>query len=100
MVASARIAQWIRGDQLRALARNRDSMRDVVALTKTDISNLTGNYRTDEALANKKVGLSETPEGYVWHHVENGLTMLLIPQDLHNAVCHTGGSAVLQPPGD
>ncbi|WP_107310444.1 hemagglutinin repeat-containing protein [Burkholderia metallica] len=70
------------------------------AKAKTDISNLTGNYRTDEALANKKVGLSETPEGYVWHHVENGQTMLLIPQDLHNAVRHTGGSAVLQPPGD
>lgn len=70
------------------------------AKAKTDISNLTGNYRTDEALANKKVGLSGTPEGYVWHHVENAQTMLLIPQDLHNAVRHTGGSAVLQPPGE
>ncbi|WP_420482794.1 hemagglutinin repeat-containing protein [Burkholderia cepacia] len=70
------------------------------AKAKTDIGNLTGNYRTDEALANKKVGLSGTPEGYVWHHVENAQTMLLIPQDLHNAVRHTGGSAVLQPPGE
>ncbi|WP_196479972.1 HNH endonuclease [Burkholderia pseudomultivorans] len=40
------------------------------------------------------------PDGYVWHHVENVKTMFLIPQDLHNAVRHTGGAAVLQPPGD
>ncbi|MGK8208888.1 HNH endonuclease [Burkholderia cenocepacia] len=40
------------------------------------------------------------PDGYVWHHVENAKTMFLIPQDLHNAVRHTGGVAVLQPPGD
>nr|WP_080417926.1 hemagglutinin repeat-containing protein [Burkholderia ubonensis] len=66
------------------------------AKAKVDVQGLTGDYRTDEALSNKKVGLSETPDGYVWHHVENAQTMLLIPQDLHNAVRHTGGSAILK----
>ncbi|MBO7830975.1 HNH endonuclease, partial [Burkholderia pseudomallei] len=66
------------------------------AKAKVEVQGLTGDYRTDEALSNKKVGLSETPDGYVWHHVENAQTMLLIPQDLHNAVRHTGGSAILK----
>ena len=66
------------------------------AKAKVDVQGLTGDYRTDEVLSNKKVGLSETPDGYVWHHVENAQTMLLIPQDLHNAVRHTGGSAILK----
>ncbi|RQV29328.1 filamentous hemagglutinin N-terminal domain-containing protein [Burkholderia cenocepacia] len=66
------------------------------AKAKVDVQGLTGDYRTDEAISNKKVGLSETPDGYVWHHVENAQTMLLIPQDLHNAVRHTGGSAILK----
>ncbi|WP_080436256.1 hemagglutinin repeat-containing protein [Burkholderia ubonensis] len=66
------------------------------AKAKVDVQGLTGDYRTDEALSNKRVGLSETPDGYVWHHVENAQTMLLIPQDLHNAVRHTGGSAILK----
>ncbi|CAG9263453.1 tRNA nuclease CdiA-2 [Burkholderia diffusa] len=66
------------------------------AKAKVNVQGLTGDYRTDEAISNKKVGLSETPDGYVWHHVENAQTMLLIPQDLHNAVRHTGGSAILK----
>lgn len=34
--------------------------------------------------------------GYTWHHVEDGRTMQLIPQRLHNAVRHTGGCAVIK----
>ncbi|AYL18558.1 MULTISPECIES: HNH endonuclease [Pseudomonas] len=26
-------------------------------------------------MANKAVGLKSTPDGYVWHHVENAKTM-------------------------
>ncbi|CAE6874261.1 hypothetical protein R75465_08498 [Paraburkholderia aspalathi] len=66
------------------------------AKVSTEIQGLTGDYRIDEALANKKIGLDKTPEGYVWHHVEDAQTMLLIPKDLHNAVRHTGGSAILK----
>ena len=31
-------------------------------------------------MANKALGLSETPDGFVWHHV---------PKDIHNAIRHT-----------
>ena len=57
---------------------------------------LTGEYRIDEKLANELAGLPRTPTGYVWHHVEDGETLVLIPKDLHNAVRHTGGSAVIR----
>lgn len=35
-------------------------------------------------------------KGYTWHHVEDGRTMQLIPQRLHNAVRHTGGCAIIK----
>ncbi|GAB2895410.1 hemagglutinin repeat-containing protein [Paraburkholderia jirisanensis] len=66
------------------------------AEVKIDVSGLTGDYSRDAALANKQAGLSSTPVGYVWHHVEDASTMLLIPQDIHNAVRHTGGAAILK----
>lgn len=34
--------------------------------------------------------------GYTWHHVEDGKTMMLVPTDLHQAVRHTGGAALLR----
>jgi hypothetical protein len=54
---------------------------------------LTSEYDHDARLANKKAGLSETPEGYVWHHVEDEITMQLVPRNLHEPLKHTGGSA-------
>jgi len=42
---------------------------------EVQITGLTGNYAKDAAMANEAVGLDATPEGYVWHHVENGQTM-------------------------
>jgi RHS repeat-associated protein len=54
------------------------------------------NYRIDAALANRAAGFRSTPAGYVWHHVEDARTMLLIPQDLHSAIRHTGGVAVFR----
>jgi hypothetical protein len=57
---------------------------------------LTGSNATDAALANRAVELPETPEGWTWHHVEDGRTMELIPRDLHEAVRHTGGAAVIR----
>ena len=47
-------------------------------------------------MANARVGLRCTPKGFTWHHVEDGLTMMLIPTDLHNAVRHTGGAALIR----
>jgi filamentous hemagglutinin len=66
------------------------------AKASVELNGLTGSYGKDAAMANSAVGLSSTPKGYVWHHVENGRTMQLIPRDIHNAVRHTGGSAVIR----
>jgi filamentous hemagglutinin len=60
---------------------------------------LTGNYAIDAAKANSVLGLKSTPTGYVWHHVEDAMTMQLVPQDLHWAVRHTGGAAVINAGG-
>ena len=53
----------------------------------------TGSRDGDFAAANKAAKLDETPENFVWHHVEDGRGMMLIPRDLHDAVKHTGGVA-------
>lgn len=66
------------------------------AKASLEVPGLTGDYKTDAALANNMAGLSSTPAGFVWHHVEDANTMLLIPQDIHNAVRHTGGAAILR----
>ena len=46
--------------------------------------------------AGHALGCPTPPDGYVWHHVENGRTMQLIPREIHNAVRHTGGAAVIR----
>ena len=63
---------------------------------QTKIKGLTGNYAKDAAMANKVFKLNVTPKGYTWHHVEDGVTMMLIPTDLHQAVRHTGGAAIIK----
>jgi hypothetical protein len=54
-----------------------------------------GVYVSCPLISNKAVGLDETPDGYVWHHVEDGRTMQLIPASIH-AARHTGGAAVIK----
>ena len=66
------------------------------AVATVQIEGLTGNYGKDSALANLAAGLASTPDGYVWHHVEDTKTMELVPQDIHNTVRHTGGAAVIR----
>ena len=65
------------------------------AEAEVQLDGLTGNYTKDAARANQAVGLDSTPEGYVWHHVEDGETMQLVPQEIHNSTRHTGGAAVI-----
>ena len=67
-----------------------------VSKAEVQLQGLTGNYAKDAAMANQAVGLDKTPPGYVWHHVEDGITMQLVPQNIHNAARHTGGSAVIR----
>ena len=59
------------------------------------VEGLTGQYAHDAALANNAAGLGGTPAGYVWHHVEDCVTMQLIPQAIHDVTRHTGGAAVI-----
>ena len=65
------------------------------ALKRVEID-MQGNYSSDFSEANKKAGLEETPDGFTWHHNQDGKTMELVPEDLHGAVRHTGGCAVLK----
>ncbi len=58
---------------------------------KTVPIKMTGDRPRDFKLANEAAGLRRTPEGYTWHHVEDGTTMQLVPTDLHEAVRHSGG---------
>lgn len=49
------------------------------------------NRALDAAAANRAAGLAETPEGYVWHHHQDGTTMQLVPRDIHTQTGHSGG---------
>ncbi len=53
----------------------------------------------DEVLANKSAGLLKTPEGMTWHHHDDGETMMLVDEKLHDAVRHTGGDAITRSTG-
>jgi hypothetical protein len=57
---------------------------------------MNGNYNHNAALANELAGYSSTPEGYVWHHVEDGRTMQLVPDYINNKFPHTGGASGLR----
>ena len=69
---------------------------------QVQIDGLTGNPRIDNRLANQAAGFGDStkaPKGYVWHHVEDGRTMQLVPIDIHTATRHTGGAAVIRSGG-
>ena len=59
---------------------------------------LTGSRRADEKLANKAGGFAETPEGYMWHHVDDfdpqsGMSSLeLVNRQAHKATNPHSGS--------
>ncbi len=40
----------------------------------------------------------ERPEGMTWHHKEDGVTMELVPSEVHDAAQHTGGVSMIQDP--
>lgn len=68
--------------------------------TASNHTGLSGNYYWDSKLANAQCGFSQTPAGYVWHHVEDMKTMILVPQDLHSiamgGMSHTGGASLIK----
>ncbi|MES2354415.1 MAG: RHS repeat-associated core domain-containing protein [Pseudomonadota bacterium] len=77
-----------------------DGFPDFSGVSKASVKiQQTGNNATDFARANKAAGLSETPKGYTWHHVEDGATMQLVPRDIHGATAHSGGAALARTAG-
>ncbi len=50
-----------------------------------------GNRSTDFIAANRAAGYKYTPKDYVWHLAPDGITMQLIPRDLHSVFAQCGG---------
>lgn len=63
---------------------------------------MTGNNYKDFKAANEKIGLSgaNPPDGYTWHHLEDGKHMLLVDSSVHDATLggfpHTGGASIVK----
>ncbi|WP_052421973.1 HNH endonuclease [Paenibacillus sp. FSL P4-0081] len=68
------------------------------------------NYPKDYEAANTEAGLSRTtnpsvpeknkpPEGYTWHHMEDGNTMVLVEKDIHDEFKHMGGQSIVNGTG-
>lgn len=60
------------------------------------------SHSKDFRKANEKVGLNkdtdppvekinESPDGYTWHHHEDGETMILVDRNIHREFTHIGG---------
>ncbi|MGF7046816.1 hypothetical protein J2T13_001318 [Paenibacillus sp. DS2015] len=68
------------------------------------------NYPKDYEAANTEAGLSKSsnpsvpekdkpPEGYTWHHYEDGKTMVLVEKDIHDEFKHMGGQSIVNGTG-
>ncbi|MDR7335406.1 RHS repeat-associated core domain-containing protein [Roseateles asaccharophilus] len=51
----------------------------------------TGSRAGDFRAANAKAGYTTTPKDYSWHHHQDGVTMQLVPSDIHAITGHHGG---------
>jgi A nuclease of the HNH/ENDO VII superfamily with conserved WHH len=63
---------------------------------------VSADFAAADAIAAARSGMADAAafkgwreaSGYTWHHVENSMTMLLVPSELHAAVAHAGGGKV------
>jgi hypothetical protein len=59
---------------------------------------VTGDTRLDNIAANKAAGRSDwgndPPDGWTWHHNEDGKTMMLIPREINRTFSHIGGASI------
>ena len=39
--------------------------------------------------------LNEAPEGYTWHHHQDGKTMILVDKKVHREFTHAGGVSIV-----
>ena len=62
---------------------------------------MTGDNYTDFKAANQAVGRTgaQAPEGYTWHHMEDGKNMLMVRTDIHSNFPHTGGASLARAGG-
>jgi hypothetical protein len=51
----------------------------------------TGDRNKDFTAANKKAGFEQTPKNMTWHHHQDGKTMELVDEVIHQKTGHTGG---------
>lgn len=109
---SAQAAKYPQGIEFKKAANGieyPDFSKHAKATAKFDIptketalnhTGLSGEYYWDAKLANAQCGFEQTPAGYVWHHVEDMRTMILIPQDLHSpafgGMFHYGGASLIR----
>jgi hypothetical protein len=59
----------------------------------------TGDPDKDRATANRQKGYARTPDGWVWHHHQDGQRMQLVPKDIHARTGHTGSRGIGNLPG-
>ena len=52
------------------------------AIDRVEVPDLIGDAYYDFIKANKKANYTSTPQGYTWHHVEDGKTMILVPSEI------------------
>ena len=43
--------------------------------------------------------MSKPPKGYTWHHMEDGKTMILVKEDIHDLFKHRGGQSIVNGKG-
>ncbi len=68
------------------------------AVKEVQVKGLEGNSKRDFTRADEAAGITKeyrSANRLVWHHHQDCKTMQLVPQDIHEAVRHTGGTALL-----
>ena len=71
---------------------NADGYPDFSKVSKKDVQiEFTGDRARDARAANKAAGFDKTPDGYQWHHHQDGKTMQLVPAGAHRKTGHDGG---------
>ena len=66
------------------------------AAKEVEADGLGENRAEDTKRAYELAGVDEDDyPNHVWHHVEDGRTMQLVPSDLHSVIPHTGGVSVV-----
>lgn len=89
---------YVRKDGV-SVTYNKDGYPDFSPYAKetVTINPMKGDHYYDFKAANEQIGLSgaKAPSGYTWHHHQDGRTMLLVPNGIHNApmggFSHAGG---------